>query len=94
MSNQVNTIIQEAAFEDFIDLFNVSGSFRETVQELFSHEEAWKLKECDCEEDALIRIFDDLWNFDMELLVTDKRTCVEALLMYKQSMKELNRAGN
>ena len=85
MSNQKNTEIYEAAFEDFYELYFTSDSFASLI-----HEISWEV----CDEytkcgTMLKTCFDYLWDNDCELLVTDKRSAAEALLMYKKSMRQL-----
>lgn len=91
MSCQENDKIKEACYEDFVDLFDVSDSFKEAVLVFVHPFESWYEKECDRYDDRfLIEFFERLYRFDCELLCKDKRTCVEAYGMYLNSMKQLN----
>lgn len=91
MSNLENDKIQEACYEDFRDLFDVSESFKDLILECFHPFEAWYEKEYGRYDDrVLVELFKKLWDFDCELLCGDKRTCIEAYIMYNQSIKKLN----
>jgi len=91
MSTLENDRIREASYEDFCELFDCSDSFKSLVQELFTSQESWAEKEYGrMDEDALGRIHNALWDNDAELLCQDKRTAVEAYIMFKDSMKQLN----
>ena len=82
MSNQENDAIYEAAYEDFYDLYHTSNSFISVVDGLLSIE-GFEPIDGDI---ALKLIFHKLWKNDCELLVRDKRTAVEALIMFNKSM--------
>lgn len=92
MSNAQNDKIKEALYEDFCELFDSSRSFRKLVYNLFTDQEMWMEKEYGkmCE-DALTRVVEYLWHFDADLLLSDKRTCVEAYIMYQKHMSDLHR---
>lgn len=83
MSCLENDRIYEAAYEDFHELYHFSESFRSLVNKLIPliwHDSRSK-------EDILTFTFDVLWKNDEELLRCDKRTAVEALIMFINSMK-------
>jgi hypothetical protein len=85
MSKEENDAIYEAAYEDFEELYFASDSFAAMVNRLM-----WDL----CDEytkciRALKIIFEALWQNDCELLVIDKRTAVEAFIMFRESMEVL-----
>jgi|HubBroStandDraft_1064217.scaffolds.fasta_scaffold1141835_1 hypothetical protein len=87
MRNQENDEIYEAAYEDFYDLYHNSNSFILLVDELLSLEGFEPI-------DGDIRlqlIFHMLWKNDCELLVSNKRTAVEACIMYRKSIKVFQR---
>ena len=89
MSTLENDAIYEAAYEDFIELFNTSLSFKLLVEQLMNRVDLdWYVrKQIDPhEKDLLPYVFNELWKNDCELLVHDKRTAVEALIMFKKSM--------
>ncbi len=83
MSNEVNDRIYEASFEDFYELYFHSDSFQSLVDELISH----LCDEYTKGDTALKVCFYQLWKNDSELLFHDKRTAVEAMLMFRESMK-------
>lgn len=75
MSCQENDKIYEAAFEDFYELYSVSDSFSRLVDKLIiAHGD-------------LEGIFHALWENDCELLCSDKRVAVEALIMFNESVR-------
>jgi hypothetical protein len=80
---RLKEIDYEAAYEDFYDLYHASTSFILLVDELLLLE-GYEATDGDT---ALQLIFDMLWKNDCELLVRDKRTAVEAYIMYRKSMK-------
>lgn len=83
MSCLENDKYYEAAYEDFNDLYFVSGSFASLVNTLIpEYCDVWT------DHDVSLRVvFDVLWQNDCELLCRDRRTAVEALIMYKDSMR-------
>ena len=91
MNNLENDRIQEACWEDFIALYDCSESFSVLVQDVLHPFEAWIDKEYGRYDDsALEKLFYSLWSFDSELLCKDKRVCIEAYILYRDSMKKLN----
>lgn len=82
MSCQENDKIMEALWEDFVDLFHTSDSFAELCVE-----SSWY-----CFENLDLEVlFDALVKNDLELLLHDKRTAVEALIMWKKSANILEK---
>jgi hypothetical protein len=83
MSDLENTKIYEAAYEDFDDLIATSESFlRLVIQGMI--------------EGGLLskgELFQKLWENDAELLISDKRTAVEAYIMFRKSMNHFEKIG-
>jgi hypothetical protein len=90
MSDQENDKIYEAAYEDFYDLYFTSDSFASMVDGLV-YEFCDEWTRCGT---ALKAIFHALWENDCGLLCQDKRTAVEAYIMYKKTMKVLGEQKN
>jgi hypothetical protein len=80
MSNQANDKIIEALWEDFKDLYHTSSSFHDLCGEA-----CWYL----FESFDLESLFDKLVFNDLELFLHDKRTAVQALVMFNKSMSHL-----
>lgn len=90
MSNLENDKCKEAALEDFLDLFDLSRSFHDLVEGCFSVKECFAIKELGVSAfEAAARVFESVWKCDCELLLRDKRTAVEAYIMYRKSMEQL-----
>jgi hypothetical protein len=83
MSCLENDRICEAAYEDFYDLYHTSTSFGVLVDELLLLE-GFEPSDGDI---RLQLVFLILWKNDCELLLNNKRTAVEALIMFRNSMK-------
>jgi hypothetical protein len=92
MSNNENDKIMAACYEDFVDLFHICIAFELSVRFLIllMEENGRPFIEGASIEDCIGELVCRCWEFDADLLLSSKRDCVEAYIMYIEHMRQLN----
>lgn len=80
MSCLENDIAQESAWDRFCDLYDNNESFRDGVRDRFSQHEIFFIAKMGADEsDAMLRVFQVMWEKDCELLCDSPEQALVAL---------------
>lgn len=97
MNRVITKEMREAAWEDFLEFYDAglirhanSTSGEDIILELLSNAHG-RCEPYYLDANQLMELFDNLWHWDCELLLKDKRIACEGYLEYKKSMAQLNR---